>query len=83
MKDEQVFWLTIIGGFITNLFAGILTAYILKSQVANVAFIDQYGDRLEAVPIRGYGGSILPTDILVELRKNGVPVGKALLERKK
>jgi hypothetical protein len=79
-----MFWVTIIGGFVTNLFAGILTAYILKSQVANVSFVDQYGNRLEAVPIKGYGGSIFSMDkVLVELRRNGAPVGKVLLERRK
>jgi hypothetical protein len=83
VNDEQVFWLTIIGGFVTNIFASILVKYILESQTSKMVFIDQYGNRLEAKPIMGYGSSLLSMNkMLVELRKNGKPAGKVLVERR-
>lgn len=79
MTDEKVFWLTVMGGLITNIAAGFLVNYVLRREAQQLVdaapLVDAQGNPLGARVRRVFGRK----QALVELYRGGAPAGYALL----
>lgn len=82
MNENKEFWNAVAIGLVTSTIPTLWTYFLTKQMTTKTAFVDRFGRQLEARVVAYEGPFFAPKRLLVELTREGMPVGTAVIVRR-